>query len=125
MKEAINVLEKLTLLQQKLNEDPDFMTKGFARFMTGSITLGFGAKNYTLAFYKGKILEVFEGIPLTGVDVGVGGPEEGWKMFYGHKNFYRGINPHHGKLSLQGNFIRAQTNINTLAYLCTKLAELG
>ncbi len=119
------MLEKLVLLQQTLNEDPGFMTKGFARFMTGTVSLGFGDKTFTFALYKGKILEVYEGIPLTGVDIGVGGPAEGWQMFYAHKNFYRGINPRHGKLNLQGNFIRAQANINTLAYLCTKLAELG
>lgn len=118
------MLEKLTLLQQRLNADEAFKTKGFAQFMTGTITLGFGPKNYTFALYKGTILEVYEGVPLTGVDIGVAGPEEGWQMLYEHKNFYRGINPHHGKLSLQGNFIRAQTNINCLAYLCTKLTEL-
>ena len=118
------MLDKLTLLQKQLNEDPDFKTKGFGRYMTGSITLGFGPKQFTFALYKGTILEVFAGIPLTGVDVGVAGPEEGWQMFYEHKNFYRGINPHHGKLNLQGNFIRAQTNLNCIAYLCTKLTNL-
>lgn len=118
------MLEKLKVLQQRLNEDPDFKTKGFARFMTGDVTLTFGPKQYTLALYKGTIIDVFEGIQLTGVDIGVGGPEEGWQMLYGHKNFYRGINPHHGKLSLQGNYIRAQTNINCLAYLCIKLCDV-
>lgn len=118
------MLDKLTLLQKKLNEDADFNTKGFAQFMTGNITLGFGAIQFTFAFYKGNILEVFEGVPLTGVDVGVSGPEEGWQMFYDHKNFYRGINPHHGKLGLTGNYIRTQTNINCLSYLCTKLTDL-
>ncbi len=118
------MLAKLQLLQQNLNEDAEFKTKGFGQFMTGTITLGFGARQYTFALYKGTILEVFEGVPLTGVDIGVAGPDEGWRMFFEHKNFYRGINPHHGKLSLQGNYIRAQTNINCLAYLCTKLTAL-
>jgi hypothetical protein len=123
-KEIFNMLNKLTLLQEKLNQDAAFKTEGFGEYMTGSITLGFGDIHFTLALYKGNILEVFEGVPITGMDIGVAGPEEGWKEFYQHKNFYRAINPCHGKLSLQGNFIRAQTNINCIEYVCTKLSEL-
>ncbi|MDR3587165.1 MAG: hypothetical protein P4L59_17900 [Desulfosporosinus sp.] len=118
------MLNKLNLLMEKLNQDPAFKKEGFGEYLTGTMTLGFGENQYTLAFYKGTILEVFKGIPLTGIDIAVIGPEEGWQKFYEHKNFYRAINPHHGKLSLQGNYIRAQTNINCLEYLCTKLCEL-
>jgi hypothetical protein len=118
------MLHRLQLLQQKLNADDTFKKNAFAEYLTGAITLGFGKEQYTLAIYKGTVLEVSPGAPLTGIDIGVAGPEEGWQQLYGHRNFSRAINPLHGKLSLQGNMIRAIGNINCLAHCCKALCEI-
>lgn len=118
------MLQRLQSLQRKLNGDDSFKKRAFAEYLTGSITLGFGREQYTLGIYKGTIIEVLPGVPLTGIDIGVAGPEEGWQQLHDHRNFSRAINPLHGKLSLQGNMIRAMSNINCLAYCCKTLCEV-
>lgn len=123
---AISVLDKLNLVCEKLNgeEAERFQNYGLGRYLTGNVTLVFGKQAYTLTFHKGTVIEVIKGTPLSGLQFGVAGPEEGWWELYGHKNFYRAIAPEKGKLSLQGNLLKAQGNLNSLDYLIRVLCSV-
>jgi len=120
------VLNKLILVQEKLNVEQaeKFRTYGLGQYLTGDVILTFGKQSYTLSFHKGKVIEVAKGIPLTGIDIGVTGPEEGWQELYEHKNFFKAIAPGKGKLSLQGNMLKAQGNLNSLDYLARVLCSV-
>jgi hypothetical protein len=113
------MLEKLIKVQERLNgvEAEQFKTEAYGEYLTGDITLVFGEQSYTLSFYEGTVVHVAKGTPLTGIDIGVGGPEVGWQELYTHKNFSKAINPMHGKLQLMGNMIRCMSNLNCLGFL--------
>lgn len=120
------MLEKLILVQEKLNgeEAEKFKTDGFGIYLTGDVSLVFGDQSYTLSFHRGTVTEVVKGIPLTGVEFGVVGPEEGWQELYAHKNFYKAIAPEKGKLRLHGNMVKAMGNLNCLGYLANVLCAV-
>lgn len=120
------MLDKLNRLKDDLNgsKAEKFKTEGLGQFLTGDVTLLFGPKPYTMSFFKGTVVGLQEGIPLSGIDFGVGGPEEGWQELYQHKNFSRAISPKHGKLTLQGNMVRAMSNLNCLGYVAKALCNV-
>lgn len=121
------MLDKLILVQAKLNgeEAEKFKTSGMGAYLSGDVALVFGDQAYTLSFHRGTVTEVVKGIPLTGVDFGVAGPEEGWQELYKHKNFYKAIAPEKGKLRLQGNMVKAMGNLNCLGYLANVLCAVS
>lgn len=120
------MLEKLRMVQDILNgeEAEQFKNEAFGQYLSGAVTLTFGDQPYTLTFYRGIVIEVVKGFPLTGTEFGVVGPEEGWKELYEHKNFHRAIAPKHGKLRLQGNMVKAMGNLNPLAYMARVLCRV-
>lgn len=120
------MLEKLNRLKDVLNgsEADKFKNEGLGQYLTGDVTLTIGEKNYTMSFFKGTVVGLEEGIPLTGLDIGIAGPEDGWQELYQHHNFSKAISPKHGKLRLQGNMVRAMGNLNCLGYLAKALCRV-
>ena len=120
------MLDKLMMVKDILNgeEAATFKTEFWGEHLSGAVTLTFGTQPYTLTFYRGTVIEVVKGFPLTGTEFGVAGPEEGWQELYEHKNFHRAIAPKHGKLRLQGNMVKAMGNLNPLAFMARVLCRV-
>ena len=118
--------EKLLKVQQIINNEKseEFKNKWLGQYLTGDVTLTFGDKPYTLTFNKGTIIEVMEGTNLTGVEMGVTGPQAGWDELYGHRNFSKAIGPKHGQLKLQGNMVKCIGNLNCLGYIARVLCSV-
>jgi hypothetical protein len=117
---------KLLKLQKIINNEKaeDFKNKWYGQYLSDDVTFTFGSKSYTMAFFKGTLIEIMEGVNLTGVEMGVIGPEEGWQELYAHKNFSRAIGPMHGKLRLQGNMVKCMGNLNPLGYMARVLCSV-
>lgn len=127
----MDMLETFRATGERLNGELSsaFRTDGLGEYLSGAVTFLIGESPYTMFFHKGRVIEVQAGLPLTGLDFGVGGPENGWEELYAHRNFSRSIAPRHGKLSLRGNLVRAMGNLNCLGFiartLCLVLAGSG
>ena len=100
-----------------------FRLEAFGEHLSGLVTFSVGARHFTWAIHKGAVVEASEGVPLTGLELGVGGPEEGWEELFEHRNFSRAIAPKHGRLSLQGDLVKAMGNLNALGFLASALCE--
>ena len=118
--------ERLLKVQEIINGEKadDFKSNWLGKYLTGDVTLTFGSESYTIAFYKGSALEVLVGTNLTGVEMGVAGPMDGWQELYDHRNFSRAIAPKHGKLRLQGNMVKCMGNLNCLGYIARVLCDV-
>lgn len=118
--------EKFEEVRERLNGEKHeaFLEEAFGEYLTSSMTFTMGADSYTLCFYKGEVVDVIEGTPLTGIDFGIAGPVEGWVELYAHRNFSRAIAPKHGKLRHQGDLVRSMGNLNATAFVCRVLCEV-
>lgn len=118
--------EKLLQVKELINNEKadDFKNNCFGQYLTGDVTLTFATASYTMTFNKGVIVEVMEGTNLTGIEMGVIGPQEGWQELYEHKNFSRAIGPKHGQLRLQGNMVKNMGNLNCLGYIARVLCSV-
>jgi hypothetical protein len=115
--------EKLLKVQKIINgeKEDEFKNKCYGQYLSGDVTFTFGSESYTMTFLKGALIEVMDGVNLTGIEMGVIGPQEGWQELYAHKNFSRAIGPMHGKLRLQGNMVKCMGNLNPLGYIARVL----
>lgn len=115
--------EKLLRVQEIINNEKagEFKDKWYGQHLSGDVTFTFGDRSYTMTFLKGTLVEVMEGVNLTGLEMGVEGPEEGWRELYAHRNFSRAIGPMHGKLRLKGNMVKCMGNLNPLGYIARTL----
>lgn len=119
--------EKLLKIKEIINNEKtdDFKENYFGKYLTGDVTLTFDNVSYTMTFNKGVIVELIDGINLTGVEMGIIGPQAGWQELYTHKNFSRAIGPKHGRLGLQGNMIKNMGNLNSLGYIARVLCSIN
>lgn len=101
-----------------------FFQEGFGDYLSGCMTFTMGEDSYTMAFYRGEMIEVMEGLPLTGMDFGIKGPAEGWQELFKHRNFSMAIAPKHGQLRHQGNLVRSMGNLNATAFVCRALCDV-
>lgn len=112
-------------VQEAINGElaESFCQDAFGEYVTGSVTFSMGNQHYTMDFYNGTMLNVYEGLPLTGLDFGIAGPQEGWEQLFCHRNFSMAVAPKHGKLRHQGNLVRSMCNLNAMAFLCRALCD--
>lgn len=113
-------LEKMEELRDLINgeEAETFQEYYYGKFFTGDITLIEGDTSYTLSLHKGKVVDIEEGIPNTGIDVGVQGTSEEWDKFATHKSLSVATNKGNDlNLTTLGGAIRFRQNFNVVAQL--------
>ena len=111
---------KMLKLKDLMNGDESKKFKEFyyGRFFTGDITITDSGETCTLSFHTGDCISVVEGIPLTGVDVGVSGGAVEWEKFCTHKSLSIATNRgNEHNLVLMGGPIRFRQNFNVVAQL--------
>ena len=118
--------ESFLKVKKILNEElaQDFKNKGLGQYLSGDVTFTIGNQSHTMTFHKGTLIEVMAGNNLTGIEMGVIGPEDGWQELYQHKNFSRALGPKHGKLRLQGNMVKCMGNLNSLGFIARVLCSV-
>jgi hypothetical protein len=84
----MGMYEKMLQLKDKINGEEAELFKEFyyGKFFSGDITIGEESETVTLTFHKGTCIDVVEGIPNTGLDIGVSGSKEDWDKFVTHKS---------------------------------------
>ena len=105
-------------LQETINgpEAEKFLNYYYGKFFSGNITLIEDEEKVTLTLHKGKILEVVDGIPSEGYDVGVQGTKAAWDKFCTHKSLSVATNKGNElNLSALGSPITFRQNFNVLA----------
>lgn len=121
------MLEVAEKLKDLLNGDfsQNFKEKYYGKFLTGDITVKYNENTCTLSFHNGVVVAVRNGIPNTGVDLGIAGTTADWKQFGIRKSLSistNKMNPHN--LSLLGAPLRTRQNFNALAYLCRVFSQI-
>lgn len=114
------MLEKMKRLQELINgpEAEKYLEYYYGKFFTGDITLIDGKESCTLSFHRGKCICVVEGIPNTGVDIGVSGSNEDWDKFCTHKSLSVATNKgNSNNLTTLGGAVRFRQNFNAVAQL--------
>lgn len=114
------MLEKMMRLQELINgpEAEKFREFYYGKFFTGDITIVDSGETCTLSFHLGKCISVVEGIPNTGVDIGVSGSKEDWAKFRTHKSLSVATNRGNtNNLTTMGGAIRFRQNFNVVAQL--------
>lgn len=107
-------------LKEILNNEESELFKEFyhARFFKGDITIIDSEETVTMSFHRGTCIDVMEGIPDTGIDVGVAGSAAAWEDFATHKSLSVATNKRNAaSLETMGGRIRVRQNFNVLAYL--------
>lgn len=113
-------LEKMQQLQELINgEEADkFLNFYYGKFFSGDISLTEDDTTYTLSFHKGKLIDIEEGMPNTGLDIGVTGTKKEWDKFATHKSLSVATNKGNAdNLTTLGGAIRFRQNFNVVAQL--------
>jgi len=102
-----------------------FLKYYYGRFFTGDITLIEDEDSVTLSFHNGKCIAVEEGIPNTGIDVGVKGSKIEWEKFNTHGSLSVATNRgNEHNLTTLGGAIRFRQNFNVVAQLIRVFAKI-
>lgn len=103
-----------------------FKTRYLARYFSGDITFLMGGAPFTLTFHKGTMIAVELGKPVDGINIGLGGSDEQWRDFFGHKNFQLATSPKHNPLCFEilGSPLAYRQNNNTMAQLMRVMAKV-
>lgn len=114
-------------LRHRLNGacSDNFANRYYGRFFSGDITVKYDDIVFTLSVHDGNVIAVRNGIPITGVDLGVSGSTEDWTEFGVRKSLSvstNKMNPHN--LTLMGSPLRTRQNFSALAYLCRVFSEI-
>lgn len=123
----MRLYEKMLELKEKINSDEAELFKEFyyGKFFNGDITLIEESETVTLTFHKGTCIDVSEGIPNTGVDIGVSGSREDWDKFVTHKSLSVATNKgNSNNLTTLGGAIRFRQNFNVAAQLIRVYASI-
>lgn len=118
--EHLTVNSKMNELQALINgtEAEKFLNYYYGRYFTGDITLIEDGDATTLSFHKGRCVAVEDGIPNTGIDVGVQGSKAEWDKFCTHKSLSVATNKGNDlNLTTLGSPIRFRQNFNVVAQL--------
>ncbi len=119
--------EKMIQLKNKINGEEAELFREFyyGRFFSGDITLCEEDRAATLTFHKGTCIDVAEGIPNTGIDIGVSGSKEDWEKFVTHKSLSVATNRgNSNNLTTLGGAIRFRQNFNVVAQLIRVYASI-
>lgn len=112
--------EKMEQLKELINgeEAEKFLNYYYGKFFSGDITLKEENQAYTLTFHKGKCVDIEEGIPNTGIDIGVEGSKKEWDKFSAHRSLSVATNKGNAdNLTTLGGAIRFRQNFNVVAQL--------
>lgn len=107
-------------LQELINgvESDKFLNYYYGRYFTGDITLIEDDAATTLSFHKGRCIAVEDGVPNTGIDVGIKGTKAEWDKFSTHKSLSVATNKGNDlNLTTLGGPIRFRQNFNVVAQL--------
>lgn len=123
------MLETLKQLQEIVNGPESERTREwyFGKFFTGTIGLKLEDKGYTLGFYKGEMVSVEEGLPLSGADFGLAGSMDCWRDFFERGIFgFATAPPYQNPLGLTvtGSVLCFRQNYNICAHICKLFAGL-
>lgn len=113
-------LEKMQQLQEAINgeEAEKFLNFYYGKFFSGDITLTEDDTVFTLSFHNGKLIAIEEGLPNSGLDIGVLGSKKEWDRFSTHKSLSVATNKGNpDNLTTQGGAIRFRQNFNVVAQL--------
>jgi len=96
-------LEKFKVLQELVNgaEADKFLNYWDGRFFTGNMTFVFEKAPYNMVFYRGKMIDVYLGLPENGFEVGISGSIEQWEDFFKHRNFQLATSIKHNPLCFE------------------------
>lgn len=120
-------LSKMEELKELINGDEaeTFLNYYYGKFFSGDITLVEEDQSITLTLHKGKVIDIEEGIPNTGIDVGIEGTTEEWDQFTTHKSLSVATNKGNAlNLTTLGGAIRFRQNFNVVAQLIRVYAEI-
>ena len=123
----MSMYEKVLELKEKINGEEAGLFKEFyyGKFFSGDITLSEEKETVTLTFHKGTWIVVVEGIPLTGIDIGVSSSKEGWDQFVTHKSLSVATNKgNSNNFTTHGGAIRFRQNFNVVAQLIRVYASI-
>ena len=116
----MSLYEKMLELKDLINgpESERFLDFYYGKFFKGDITIVDGEEACTLTFHFGKCIDVVEGVPNSGVDIGVKGNGEEWEQFASHKSLSIATNRGNKRnLTTMGGAIRFRQNFNVVAQL--------
>lgn len=116
----MSLYEKMVELKELINgsESELFLNFYYGKFFKGDITIVDGEEACTLTFHYGKCIDVVEGVPNSGIDIGVKGNDEKWKKFVSHKSLSIATNRgNKHNLITMGGAIRFRQNFNVVAQL--------
>ncbi len=119
--------EKMLELQEIINGEEAELFKEFyyGKFFSGDISLSEESETATLAFHNGRCIDVVEGIPNSGLDIGVSGSIEDWDKFVTHKSLSVATNKgNSNNLTTHGGAIRFRQNFNVVAQLIRVYASI-
>jgi hypothetical protein len=123
----MSMYEKMLELQEKINGQEAELFKEFyyAKFFSGDITISEESETVTLSFHNGTCIDVVEGIPNSGLDIGVSGSKEDWEKFATHKSLSVATNKgNSSNLATHGGAIRFRQNFNVVAQLIRVYAPI-
>lgn len=123
----ISMYEKILQLKEKINgeEAEKFKEFYYGKFFSGDITIIENLEAVTLTFHYGKCIDLVEGIPNSGLDIGVSGSTEDWDKFVTHKSLSVATNKgNSNNLTTLGGAIRFRQNFNVVAQLIRVYASI-
>lgn len=112
--------EKMHELKELINgpEADRFLNYYYGKYFTGTILLQQDEEQVTLFLYHGTIVDVVEGVPNEGYEVGVRGTQKEWDAFCAHKSLSVATNKgNEDNLTTLGSPIRFRQNFNVVAQL--------
>ena len=116
----MSLSDKMLQLKDLINgaEAEKFLNFYYGKFFKGDITIVDGDETCTLSFHYGKCIDVIDGIPNSGVDIGVKGNDAEWERFTAHKSLSVATNKGNSdNLTTMGGAIRFRQNFNVVAQL--------
>lgn len=120
-------LEKFKKLQEMINgsEAEEFLNYWDGRFFTGDLTFVFEGIPYNMFFYRGRMIDVFMGMPDNGFNVGISGSLAQWEDFFRHRNFQLATSIKHNKLCFEnlGSAIANRQNNSVIAQVMRLAAK--
>ncbi|SHJ89312.1 hypothetical protein SAMN02745751_03654 [Dethiosulfatibacter aminovorans DSM 17477] len=123
----MSLYDKMLNLKQLINgeEAEKFLNYYYGKFFKGDITIIDGEETCTLTFRYGQCIDVIEGIPETGIDIGVSGSDKEWKKFMGHRSLSVATNRGNSdNLTTIGGAVRFRQNFNVVAQLARVYAGI-
>lgn len=127
VEKTMNLYDTMQILKEKINCEEAELFKEFyyGKFFSGNITITEEDETVTLTFHNGTCIDVVEGIPNSGLDIGVSGSIADWDKFVTHKSLSVATNKgNSNNLITLGGAIRFRQNFNVVAQLIRIYASI-